>query len=128
MNDQLYELDYFRDEENGHHEIIAILTGLPIEDIVKVSPTRDAWYGKDFINIFRSLGFNVNPRYIKFNPKTEYPCMMRFRDKTDNKVCWYSYVYYNDKVYTGKGEWWRFDQWIKAYSNCRVTSMLQVWI
>lgn len=123
-----YELDWTRSEDNGHHEIIAILTGLPIEEIEAVSPKRDAWYGRDFIEIFRKLGFNVNPRYIKFRPETEYPCMMRFRDKTDKKVCWYSWVYYDDIVYCGGGERWTLDDWIKASPNCRVTSMLQVWI
>lgn len=123
-----YELDYTRHYDNGHYTNIAILTGLPIEEISAASPSASSWRGIQFIETFRKLGFNVNPRFIKFDRETPYPCLMRFKDLRDKERCWYAWVYYKTKVYTGMGCWHRLDSLLELNPHIKVTSMLQVWI
>lgn len=128
MITQKYELDYTRSEESDHHEIIAILTGHDLTDIIAASPPRDIWYTKDYLNAFRTLGFNCNDRFVKFRPDTDKPCMMRFTRKDIKDNYWYAHAYYDQKVYFGDGQWWNFDTFVELYPHIRITSMLQVWI
>ena len=127
MNEK-YELDYGRSEENGHHEEIAILTGHSIEDIIAASSLKSIWHTSDYILAFQKLGFNCDTRFVKFDPKTDKPCMMRFTRKDIKDNYWYSHVYYNDKVYFGRGEWCRFDDFRELNPEIRITSMLRVWL
>ena len=127
MNDK-YELDYLRSHDNGHHEIIAILTGHEIEDIVAASSENQIWYPKMYIAAFRKLGFNCDDRFVKFNPDTDKPCMMRFKRNDIKESYWHAFAYYDHKVYLGAGEWYKFDLFIEANPHFRITSMLRVWI
>lgn len=128
MPDYEIELVYFG--EYYHHEtIIGILTGLPLDEIKAKCPDRDIWYTPDYLNTFRALGFNVNPRFKKFDPNTEWPCIMRCHCSIGKDRYWYGWVYYRDWVYSSRNEQFTFDEWIKIYGKrFRVTSMLQVWI
>lgn len=130
MPAEKYELDWTRCyPENQHFTKIAILTGLPIEEIEAAAPNRrDGWYARDYIQTFRKLGFNTSNRFIKFDPDTIYPCIMRFTDVGDKSGHWYAEVYYDHWVECGNEEW-DFDHWL-YYMNgsVRITSMLQVWI
>lgn len=124
-----YELDWTRYyPDNSHFTMIAILTGLPLEDIMAVSPVRNCWGGQRFVEVFRKLGFNVNPRFKKFDPETEHPCLMRFKRNDVNEPWWYCAVYYDGYVYQGNSFCRTFDHWLISNSHYRVTSMLQVWI
>jgi hypothetical protein len=123
-----YELDWTRIHDNHHHLVIAVLTGHSIEDIIAASPTYDSWAPRDYINTFRKLGFNTNNRFIKFNPETPYPCLMRYTRTDIDEPYWYGSVYYDHKVDEGSARW-AFDNWLKYHNGTiRVTSMLQVWI
>ena len=123
-----YELDWTRyHPDNHHYTVIAILTGLPFDEIAAVSPQKDCWGGQSFVHVFRNLGFNVNPRFKKFDPQTEYPCLMRCKRTDIQEPYWYLFVYYNNLVDTGNCRM-TFDEWQQQYRNLRVTSMLQVWI
>lgn len=123
-----YELDWTRYYPDNHHfTVIAILTGLPVEEIAAVSPAADCWGGQRFVEVFRKLGFNVNPRFKKFDPDTEYPCLLRYKRTDIKEPYWYLEVYYNGEVYTGNAIW-PFDTWVKCKPKCKITSMLQVWI
>ncbi|QTE37480.1 hypothetical protein J3L18_31020 [Mucilaginibacter gossypii] len=124
----MYELDYGRWYENGHHRIIAILTGLTIQEIVSASPKKDMWNGQVYVKVFRKLGFNVNPKFKKFDPNTQYPCMMRCVRNDIKEPYWYSWVYYDGFVYEGNNCGWSFDEFLRFMPNFRVTSMLQVWV
>jgi len=112
---------------NSHFTHIAILTGLDIEEIEKVSPKKDCWGGQSFVNVFRELGFNCNNRWVKFDPNTDLPCLIRFKSNVIKEPYWYLHVYYKNIVYMGNSRL-PFDQWIENNSNYRITSMLQVWI
>lgn len=128
MASNTYELDWTRYYvENRHYTSIAILTGLPLEEIAAASPESHYWGGQRFVEVFRRLGFNVNPRWKKFDPETEYPCLIRFKAIDSKEPYWYQTVYYDGKIQDGNAEW-EFHQWKKYYSNYKITSMLQVWI
>ena len=48
-----YELDWERYyPNNGHFTSIAILTGLPIEEIAAASPSNHKWGGQRFVEVF----------------------------------------------------------------------------
>jgi len=51
-----------------------------------------------------------------------------FTDKREKGNFWHAFTYFNDKVYFGNGEWYRFGPFIEANPNFRITSMLRVWI
>jgi len=123
-----YELDWTRYyPDNHHYTVIAILTGLPLEEIKAVSPAADCWGGQKFVQVFRSLGFNVNPRFKKFDINTDHPCLMRYKLTDIKEPYWYLAVYYDGQVYDGNSMQ-TLDNWILCNPNCKITSMLQVWI
>jgi hypothetical protein len=125
----IYEIDYTRHHpENGHHEIIAILTGLPIEEIHAVASDKQVWHSRMYVQAFKQLGFNVNPRFVKWDHTTPYPCMMRFKRIDIKESYWHALAYNNGKVYPGNGEWWLLESFTNANPHLRITSMLQVWI
>ena len=123
-----YEIDWPRNDcvENYHHHTIAMLTGLPIEEIKAKAPDRGLWHTRDYIKTFRDLGFNCNDRFIKFDPNTPYPCIMRYTTPED-KNHWYSEVYYDGLVYS-----WNNCSDLTSFKilnpELKITSMLQVWI
>jgi hypothetical protein len=124
-----YELDWTRYySDNGFHTLIAILTGLPIEEIVAACPDRDRWHGRDFRETLNKLGFNTNVRFKKFDPETSYPCIMRFklRGKSEQGT-WYCFAYYDGEVQMGNSSC-SLKEWEQMYRRYRITSMLQVWI
>ena len=149
MDNHKYEIENVNFGRNMHHEnIIGMLTGLPLDeinvalkklDIIKSVTlikrhlydlkAKDIWYTRDYLNTFHALGFNTNPRFKKFDPETEYPCIMRCKEVGTENGYWYGWVYNDGKVYDTSGQIWPFDGWIEAHKNeYRVTSMLQVWI
>ncbi len=124
-----YEVDFMRMHESGHINTIQILTGCEDEEILKHAPARDIWRTRDYIDTFHKLGFSTNPRFIKFDPETKYPVMMRYYRKDIKDRYWYSWVYYNGLIYFGQNIQCDFDEWVQANKEIvRVTSMLQVWI
>lgn len=123
-----YELDWTRYyPENGHFTSIAILTGLPLEEIAAASPNNNCWGGQKFVEVFIKLGFNVNNRWNKFDENTEHPCLMRFKRTDIKELWWYQSVYYDGHVFGGNSictlKYWR-----DHYPHLKITSMLQVWI
>ena len=129
MKEQMtYELDwtmYYPDDSRV--SAIAVLTGHEIEDILAVCPKTESWRSSSFKEAFHQLGFNTNKRFMAFDPETIYPCLMRYKDSDIKGNYWYCRVYYHGRVY-GNGYSVPFDYWIQDNPNCRVTSMLQVWI
>lgn len=124
-----YELDANAyHPENSHYTLIKILTGLEFDDIASACLVAGSWRGSVFINVFRTLGFNVNPRFKKFDKDTQYPCLMRFKRTDVNESWWYVYAYYDGKVYLGANVVYTLDEFLKQYPHIKITSMLQVWI
>lgn len=106
---------------------IAMLTGLDLDTIRQVTAGATRLYGQWWVETFRKLGFNTNMRWIKFDRKTEHPCMIRCKIPHD-KHHWAGFIYYDDHIYHmhyGKLSW---ATWNEYWPNYRVTSMLQVWI
>jgi hypothetical protein len=113
--------DYFIESE------IAILTGLSLEEILIVTKGVQRHPGQWYVRAFQKLGYNCNNRFIKFDKKTQYPCMMRCKKRGVNN-CWYGWIYYDGHIYDiheGKITW---AKWNALWPNFKVTSMLQVWI
>ncbi|MBE8712547.1 hypothetical protein [Sphingobacterium hungaricum] len=121
-----------------HHSVISTLTGLSFEEADKVvkDVRRKGWSGQTYIKVFQNLGFNTNPRFIKFDPATPYPCILRCRNQV--KGYWYLFYYNDGIVYDGYGKSFALDDniqiskrggayFLKRY-RMKVTSMLQVWI
>lgn len=122
-----YEIDLIIHETYIDSEI-AMLTGLELEDIQPLTSKLTSIRGKTYIEIFRKLGYSCNPRFIKFDKNSEYPCLMRTRKLKDKKY-WYGFIYYDGKVYDHNyAEVLTWAKWNANYPNYRVTSMLQVWI
>lgn len=121
-----------------HESTLSTLTGLEFDDVhsfVK-SIGKNKWGGQLYIKALQNLGFNTNPRFIKFNPETSYPCILRCRNH-ENGI-WYLFYFCNGIIYdcwgtsflltdksqvaTIKGSYF-----LKQY-QMKVTSMLEVWI
>jgi len=52
-----------------NQSVISSLTGLDFEDSDKAvkEVKRLLWSGQTYVQVFRKLGFNTNPRFIKFD-------------------------------------------------------------
>lgn len=121
-----------------HESTLSTLTGLDfgeVHNMVK-SIGKKRWGGQLYIKALQNLGFNTNPRFVKFNPDTSYPCILRCRNK--EKGVWFLFYYCNGIVY----DWWgnsfqlnnkaevariRGSYFLKKY-QMKITSMLEVWI
>lgn len=129
MPDYEIELVYFG--KGFHHEtIIGILTGYSLDEILAKCPRgRNIWFTRDYLDTFRALGFNVNPRFKDFDPETPWPCIMRCKCTMGKDTYWYGWVYYQGQVYSSHNEQLTFEEWIAEFGKrFRVTSMLQVWV
>lgn len=136
----IYEIEPVYWPNYPHLSEIATLTGLEFEDIKQVTDQLGKrWNGQTYINVFHKLGFNTS-KFIKFDPETKYPCMLRLSRKDDS--FWYVFVYNDNKLYHRK-EVSFFDEVFRYlngsyYTNLdtrignnkayKITSMLQVWI
>lgn len=127
MEHPKFEIEHVYDFDHSAEAIISMLTGLNLSEVCPHVSTQRLT-GSAFKNIIQKLGFNTNQRFIDFNPETKYPCIMRVLQKGYNNG-WYAFVYYNQQVYWGCSPIvMPFTEFIELYSDCRVTSMLQVWI
>lgn len=129
-----YQVEFnYMGEDCSTEAIICCLTGLDPNDISHLK-IKERFNGKWIIDVFRSLGYDTNNRFVKFDPKSEFPVIMRCVGK--KKGIWYALIYhdgivwnpysneffnYDDHVYKGK------IKVLKPY-NLKITSMLQVWI
>lgn len=109
--------------------MIATLTGLDLEDILAVRAHQERWRGGEITQLITDLGYNTNPRFIKFDRNTEFPCLMRSHDRFIKSGNWYGFVYYDGMVgCNGYTEFVPWSQFNMDNPNLRVTTMLQVWI
>lgn len=143
-----YEIEFVsRAEALGNYSLalISMLTGLPADEIAGKIPQRlrkdGGWYGRDFIEVFRQLGYNCSPRFIPFDQNTAYPCLLRFGPR-EHEVArarragekppdwWAVIVYYDGLCYDPNGT----DEDVVPFHlsrfnpDLKVTSMLQVWM
>lgn len=155
MSTPKYEIEHVGpvEPERECAALIAMLTGLDCDEVWSRLPERlqknCGWYGRDFVATFQQLGYDCSPRFIKFDPDTKYPCLLRFgpsprglvwrrnrkrRETGDptaqlterEKHWWSGWVYYDGLVYEPRYEGpWLFHTMPK---DVRVTSMLQVWL
>ena len=136
MKYEIEVVNYGPDLHN--HSAISSLTGLSFEEADQVvkDVNRKCWGGQTYVKVFQNLGFNTNPRFIKFDPATPYPCIMRCSNHV--KGYWYLFIYHDGIVYDLYGNSFRLDDktyvskrngsyFLKHY-GMKVTSMLQVWI
>jgi len=121
-----------------NQSVISSLTGLDFDEVDQAvqSISRNSWSGQNYVKLFQNLGFNTNPRFIKFDPKTPYPCIMRCCNH--KKGYWYLFLYHDGVVCDLHGNSFRLDDpyevikrnesyFLKNY-GMKVTSMLQVWL
>ncbi|CDS94493.1 hypothetical protein BN1088_1431980 [Sphingobacterium sp. PM2-P1-29] len=134
-----YEIEVVNYGPDYHNQTaISSLTGLFFEEADQAvkDVNRKCWGGQTYVKVFQNLGFNTNPRFIKFDPATPYPCIMRCSNHV--KGYWYLFIYHDGIVYDLYGNSFRLDDktyvskrngsyFLKRYSM-KVTSMLQVWI
>lgn len=131
-----YEIEgqYFPDKPVK--SLIATLTGLEERDIDEKVNLGESFTGPQLAEAFQSLGFNTS-KYIKFDPLTEFPCVLRVQARKGNS--WHIFGYYDFFLYTcyPDSTWRTKFQW--KYINrkyylilnddvLKITSMLQVWI
>lgn len=122
---QPYELDWPRNSGKHNIDLVGILTGLPVEEIIEAAPKGTLWRGPSFTCLFRDLGFNTSQGFVPFDPDTEHPCLMRTTSFRKNE--WYAWAYFDRKVYAPTDSF-TFDAWLRYYKRLKITSMLQVWI
>ncbi len=121
-----------------NQSVISSLTGLDFDEADQAvkSISLKSWSGKTYIEVFQNLGFNTNPRFVKFDPNTHYPCIMRCRNHV--KGYWYLFLYHDSIVYDIHGNSFRLDDpynvvkrngsYFLTNYRMKVTSMLQVWV
>lgn len=130
-----YEIDFRYIKDCSHKSLFCTLTGLEPEEVDHV--VKRVMKGRDFINGFRSLGFNTNPRFCKFDPETKYPCILRCQG--DLKGTWYAFIYYKGIIWDPyHNDFYNLDdvkdmryfrrKYYFTNFRIRITSMLQVWI
>lgn len=112
---------------------ICSLTGLELEEVLQHTKKIKTWRSRTYIDLFRELGFNTNHRFIKFDPDTKYPCLMRTKEYGPEGKHWYGFVYYDHLVYmigedTEQVGAIGLNRFKAYYPQLKITSMLQVWI
>jgi hypothetical protein len=137
MSEQPYEIDLVKcetdDGTDWHESQLATLTGLPKEEIRRRIPKeywgKKRWRSRGYIDCARAMGFNCNPRFIKWDATTPWPCIMRVQTP-EIKNGWWSLIYNQGIVY----DVWNWphmrelSRWQAEHPECRITSMLQIWM
>jgi len=132
-----YELDWSHLEQASrpyysNRHLVSIFTGIDPYDVydaqievcrLNKKSVSDAWGGQMFVKVFHFLGFNTSDRFIKFDPDTDKPCIMRCIIPGYHSQ-WWAFVY-QDGIINNK---WTIDQWQARHTNLKITSMLQIWI
>jgi hypothetical protein len=75
-----YEIEFVNYGPDHHNQTaISSLTGLSFEEADQAvkDMKKKCWGGQTYVKVFQNLGFNTNPRFIKFDSATPYPCIMR---------------------------------------------------
>lgn len=85
------------------------MTGLDFEEADQAvkSISRKSWSGQTYVKVFQNLGFNTNARFVKFDPTTPYPCIMRCRNHL--KGYWLLFLYHDGIIYDLHGNSFRLD-------------------
>ncbi len=120
-------------EWDFHESLLATITGLPKSEIWAKLPEHlqkaNSWRGHSFIEVARLLGYNCNRRFVEFDAKTPWPCILRCQTP-DIKNGWWALAYANGQVYDVYGrphaQW--FDDFMRRYPELKITSMLQIWV
>lgn len=136
MGDYEIELVASTSEHDWHEAQLATLTGLSKAEVYEAMPAeyrgKDSFRSRGYIDCARALGFNTNQRFIKWDPKTPWPCIMRVQvpDEWGWKGRWWSLIYHDGMVYDVSCPPHErcFQLWQRDNPGCRVTSMLQVWM
>lgn len=121
-----------------HESTLSTLTGLPFEEVHDMveSIRKKRWGGQLYIKAFQNLGFNTNSRFIRFDPRTTYPCILRCRNHV--KGYWYLFYFNAGVIYDCYGNQFELSDtynvinrkgsyFLKNY-GMKVTSMLEVWV
>lgn len=108
MNNYEFEIVNFGDGY-WHESTLATMTGLTFDEVHAAVKAigRDRWGGQLYIKTFQSLGFNTNPRFVKFDKDTAYPCILRCCNH--QKSGWYVFFYYAGIVYDIHGNSFELD-------------------
>ncbi len=121
-----------------HESTLSTLTGLEFDDVHPIvrSIGKKKWGGQLYIKALQNLGFNTNPRFVKFNSDTSYPCILRCRNH--EKGIWYLFYYCNGIIYDGWGNSFELTNidnvacikgsYFLKQQQMKITSMLEVWI
>lgn len=132
---QSYEIELvpMASEHDWHESQLATLTGLPKQEVSERLPEKyrkvGSWGGQGYVQCARALGYNCNLRFIKFDPTTPWPCIMRVQSP-EIKNGWWALIYHQGQVYDVAWPPHRqpLAAWQAAHPDCRITSMLQVWM
>jgi len=120
-----------------NQSVISSLTGINFEEADKAvrAINRRSWSGQTYVKAFQNLGFKTNPRFVKFDPSTPWPCIMRCRNHV--KGYWYIFLYHDGIVYDLYGNSFPLDDpcnvvnrngsYFLNHYGMKVTSILQVW-
>lgn len=133
MSEQPYEIEMVRSCGWDYWEsMYATLTGLPKHEVWEKWPDSlrlaGSWGGQDFVRAARALGFNCNVRWVKFDPETPWPCILRLQDTT-LKSGWRSRLHHQGNVYhVDSGIIQPLEKFLFNCQHLRITSMLQVWM
>lgn len=143
MVSEKYEVEFVSREQGFGHDcyaMLSMLTGYTPTELYHKLPTElfnRAWWGRDFAQSFRTLGYDCSPKFKKFDPATPYPCLLRFgptkREIVRRKQAgekhpdfWDCYVYYDGLVYSPDEDCvYPLTLFNPVH---KITSMMQVWI
>ncbi|WP_400190679.1 hypothetical protein [Hymenobacter sp. B81] len=137
MTHTAYEIELVPSETEGDYfeAMMATITGLSKGEIRERVPAQllDAkrWRGASFREVAHALGYNVLPRFVKFDPATAWPCVLRIKvpEQWGWKGCWWALLYNQREVYdVQRNQSYSLEQWQRIWPECRITSMLPIWI
>lgn len=79
-----YEIELVPSKTNNDYllALMATVTGLPKHEIFEYLPPAlqipHGWSGTSFIDVVRLLGYNCTRRFIPFDARTPWPCLLRY--------------------------------------------------
>ena len=142
-SEQPYEIELVKcNGQDWAESMLATITGLSKKEVrAKFTPDmrkRGGWRGSYFPQIARLLGFSTTDKFRKWDPGTPWPCIMRVKvpEAWGWKGRWLALVYNQGLVYSVMGHRCiprmpgvsTLAEWQEAHPDCRVTSMLQIWM
>lgn len=124
-----WEIKFVNNPYYYNRRLVIMITGYSFQEVTDVTGQAERWYSRKFKESFRALGFNCSERFIKFDPDTERPAILRsVSSLPEESGGWFASVYYDGKVYVPGTGIFTLQEHTEQFPHLKNSSMLEVWI